>query len=80
MNHCIKTGAHVHFLEYDLTLPADLFEVGDCVVINANAGAFDYGHELNLKASHRVAVGSGFLHKEKGLCVVHRSQIEKVAS
>lgn len=77
MNNCIKTGARVRITNYNITVPADLFEVGDCVVVNMNPGVFEYGHELSLEATHEVMCVKGFLHKDKGVCVIPKELIRE---
>lgn len=75
MNNCIKTGARVHFYEYGMTVAADLFSVGDSLVVNFNPQSAVF--EKTPEATHEVFLGQrGFLHKEKGVAVVPAGCVE----
>lgn len=77
---CIKTGARVKVIEYGRVVPADLFQVGDTIVINLagtdfeECGWFD-GTEGMPAATHEVAISNGFFHKHKNVIVVKAHQV-----
>ena len=51
--NCIKTGARVRFPQYNMTLAADLYKVGNAVVIKANPRGMYDTRSWN-SASHEV--------------------------
>lgn len=74
---CVKTGAQVTVLDYGRTGWADVFAVGDCIVIHFGHDVFDQGEFLpdGQKAPYEVWLGAhGFAHKGKRMIVVPRSQ------
>lgn len=73
IGNCIKTGAVVKVVEYGQTIAADLFQVGESVVIRFSPGAFDQAFAFNhpRPVTHEVYVGSaGCLDKRGGIAVV----------
>lgn len=66
--NCIKTGARVRFLEYGITHAADLFAVGDAIVVHCNYQDFYDG--THVRATHSVVVGDGYMNKDKRIFVV----------
>lgn len=77
MNNCIKTGARVWLIEYNETFAADLFAVGDCVVVNMNPHSLQFGRSE--KTTHHLAVAGQFFHKDKGVIVLPSDRIFEVA-
>lgn len=72
---CIKTGAYVHFVEYGAYAPADLFDVGGCIVIQWTREGWTY--EPHRTPSHRVTIGqSGYHHDHRGVTVVRAENCE----
>lgn len=78
---CIKTGACVHFIEYDQYIVADLFTVGDAVVIHFTPDAFNGAHSFqpSRPVTHNVYVGSDYLDKRAGYAVVKAANCKEVA-
>lgn len=73
IGNCIKTGAAVFFNEYQQTIVADLFSVGDTIVMHMAPKTFDSDFVFNNQrpATHEAYIGtSGFLDKVRGLAVV----------
>lgn len=71
MTNCIKTGAYLHFTEYGAYAPADLYQVGDCVV----ARFIGFGHKRHLEVTHDVTIGqAGFYREDIGILVVPARQ------
>lgn len=81
MARCVRTGAVVYFSEYGCTVRADVFEVGDTVVIQLG-GAFHksatYDRKTALRATHQVEVGHGYFQKERGVVVVPREALKEL--
>lgn len=76
---CIKTGARVKFLEYGVVHPADLYAVGDCIVIRTNPNIpFHEGIRGTTEVTHSAVIGQGFARQSEGIFVVPRSQIVAV--
>lgn len=76
--NCIRTGARVYLSEYNQTVPADIFQVGGCLVFHCNMSLFDtpdsnYSRE---GATHQVYIGDGYWNKAKGVIVVPDYQVE----
>lgn len=80
MNACIKTGAVVHVLAYDLIFSADLFEVAGAIVVRGSgpltaigwrpAEAFrEVTHELHDRPN------AGFWRDDLGIFVVPKDQV-----
>lgn len=72
---CIKTGATVHFANYNMAVPADIFRVGDCYVIRWNVNGQVYRelehsdwavapYEDSAKVWHREDLGVTVVPKE----------------
>lgn len=72
IGNCIKTGACVHFLEYGQLIVADLFKVGDAVVIQFAPDAFNgqSSFKPSRPVTHEAYVGSDYLSKRDGYAVV----------
>lgn len=77
---CIKTGAVVLFEDYGQIYVADLFEVGDAIVINFTpdtwAKPLAFSHPRRI--THLVTLSEGFLQKDKGVCVVLAKHLKDV--
>jgi hypothetical protein len=41
---CVKTGAMVHFSDHNLTISADVYRIGTCILIRTNNGQLSYDH------------------------------------
>lgn len=77
MTNCIKTGAYLRFTEYGAFAPADLYQVGDCVV----ARFVGLGHKSHLTVTHNVTIGqAGFYREDLGVLVVPSDQCVAVRS
>lgn len=74
---CIKTGARVHFVDYGQTLPADLFQINDAILVHVN---IQYALDTNQgtidssRATHEVKSvfggGNEFWRDDLGVFVV----------
>lgn len=83
IGNCIKTGAVVKFSEYNQSMAADLFRVGDSIVIRFSPNAFDSSVSFNYPrpVTHEVYVGStGLLDKFGGIAVVRCCDVCEVRS
>ena len=83
--NCVKTGAQVLVLEYGRVQTADLFLVGDCILINFGANihegrwpAVDDGTgPLPEGEAYQVIIGlDGFWHDTKNVLVVPKHQFQ----
>lgn len=74
MNNCIKTGAYVYFADYDMYSHADLYAIGNYIVVHWNVhGA---SHEAHREVSHQMNLGTENYHnKDSGISVVPAWQI-----
>lgn len=70
---CIYTGAYVHFPEHGAFVSADLFLVGDCIVIQWMPESWSYDSTPD-QATHHVLIGHDYHHTIRGVTVVHESQ------
>lgn len=73
---CIYTGAYVHFVEYGTYALADLFQIGDTIVVHLPGALSDKTlgeHERQplRSVSHEVCIGGGF-HR-RGVVVVPKA-------
>lgn len=78
MNHCIKTGAYVHLVDYDQYAPADLFEVGQTRVVRFNGDLEICGSYQPLNhVTHTLYLNrtTNYWRKNLGLAVVHHSDL-----
>lgn len=76
--NCVKTGAQVLVLEYGRVQRADIFLVGDCVLINF-ADDVHNGKWANPGAAvpYQVIIGlDGFWHDKKNVLVVPKNQFQ----
>ena len=72
---CTYTGARVYFKDYGFIAPADLYSVGNTVIIRWNAEGKDYVDDPSYE--HAVTIGfSGFHRDDLGITVVPESQFE----
>ena len=78
-NNCIKTGAYLKVEPYGFYVPADLYEVGYCVVARINSKE-SYYYGTNATATHVVYLDHSpeFYHEVAGIIVVYHTQIEEV--
>lgn len=80
MSTCIKTGIDVHIEEYGAVVRADLHEAPGALIINFPPETWQ-----NYFGPHRsdeyceVRIGSGYLHREKGI-IVNPSEFRRVKS
>lgn len=70
--NCVKTGAQVLVLEYGMVQVADLFLVGDCLLINFGGALLDgQPQEMGKEYPYQVCIGlDGFWHDKKNVLVV----------
>lgn len=81
--NCVKTGAQVLVLEYGRVQTADLFLVGDCILINFGASihegrwpTVDDGN-VDVPEDYQVIIGlDGFWHDTKNVLVVPKHQFQ----
>ena len=75
---CVKTGARVLVLEYGKVQTADLFLVGDCMVINFGASIHEgRWPEEGVEPSYQAIIGlEGFYHDTKNVLVVPLHQFQ----
>lgn len=75
---CYKTGAQVYFQNYGYSVPADLYSVGNTVVIRFNAEGRVW-KALDNSVSHIVAQidnsDDWFMREDLGICVVHDAEV-----
>jgi len=69
---CIYTGATVHFPEYGAFVVADLFLVGDCIIVQWQPDSWTYDGQVD-QATHHVLIGHGYHHTGRGVTVVRES-------
>ena len=76
--NCVKTGAQVLVLEYGRVQTADLFLVGDCIVINFGANIHEgRWPEEGVETSYQTIIGlDGFWHDTKNVLVVPLHQFQ----
>ena len=85
MNACVKTGATVHILPYDLVFQADLFEIAGAMVVRAN-GPLVRGHNCwessvdIFKPTHELLDdhGTGFWRDDLGVFVVRKDLVREL--
>lgn len=75
---CVKTGARVLVLEYGRVQTADLFLVGDCIVINFGANIHEgRWPEEGVETPYQAIIGlDGFWHDTKNVLVVPKHQFQ----
>ncbi len=81
--NCIKTGAVVCFIEYGQTFVADLFKVGDAIIIHTAPDVFDkpMAFDHPRPVTHDVYIGSaGLIDKRAGFFVALAANVKEVAS
>ena len=76
--NCVKTGAQVLVLEYGRVQTADLFLVGDCIVINFGANIHEgRWPEEGAETPYQAIIGlDGFYHDTKNVLVVPLHQFQ----
>ena len=76
--NCVKTGAQVLVLEYGRVQTADLFLVGDCIVINFGANIHEgRWPEEGVETPYQAIIGlDGFWHDTKNVLVVPKHQFQ----
>lgn len=76
--NCVKTGAQVLVLEYGRVQTADLFLVGDCIVINFGANIHEgRWPEEGVETPYQAIIGlDGFWHDTKNVLVVPLHQFQ----
>lgn len=79
---CIKTGAQVLLKNYGQTLPADIYEVGNCYVIRLNMGMWEQkaAFERETEATHAVMVWNEdvFWRPDLGVLVIPKYLLMRV--
>ena len=75
---CVKTGARVLVLEYGKVQTADLFLVGDCMVINFGASIHEgRWPEPGVVPQYQTMIGlDGFYQEGKNVLVVPKWQFQ----
>jgi hypothetical protein len=76
--NCVKTGARVLVLDYGYAQRADIFLLGDTIIINFGAGIFD-GHQVREREGYeyQAIVGQeGFYHEGKNVLVIPKWQFQ----
>lgn len=72
---CTYTGARVFFAEYGYLVPADLYKVGDCVIIRWNTNGKEYG-ETEGQFTHNVpTIRNGWHREDIGVTVIPESAL-----
>lgn len=76
--NCVKTGAQVLVLEYGRVQTADLFLVGDCILINFGANIHEgRWPEGGVETPYQAIIGlDGFWHDTKNVLVVPLHQFQ----
>lgn len=79
MSTCIKTGIDVYVEEYSAMVRADLHEAPGALIINFNPESWTtvYGGHSSPHEHCEVRVGSGYLHRDKGI-LVNPSEFRRV--
>lgn len=79
MATCLKTGIDVHLEEYAAVVRADLHEAPGALIINFNPDSWTtvYGDHSSPHEYCEVRVGSGYLHRDKGI-LVNPSEFRRV--
>jgi hypothetical protein len=73
---CIYTGARVFFQDYDFIVPADLYEVGDTIIIRWNPQGKEYTNVTNESSStHDVWIVHGWHREDIGVTVIKKEYI-----
>lgn len=70
---CIYTGARVYFREYNATVPADLFQCGNQVLIQWEPEGLQYGYSDDV--THVVDIRHGYHHEKRGVSVTHETNV-----
>lgn len=82
---CIKTGARVWLPDYNLIAPADLYAVGDSIIVRFNGDPTKYEGNFHLAgsvpegATHIVHLnfrGENYIRLDTGTLVVERRAID----
>ena len=64
---CIKTGAVVHFPEYNVTVAADLYAVDGVTIVRFFPGQWDCGNDR--EPTHIAYTEGGFWRRDLGVLV-----------
>lgn len=76
---CIKTGARVHFLNYGVTAPCDIFQVGDTRVIKAPDDVRSYRCTYGPDdVTHYAVVDFGFQTDDYRVFVVESQHLQEI--
>lgn len=77
MTTCIKTGAVVHFPEWNMTHAADLYAVGNCILIKMNYA--DFYASTNREVTHHAVVwNTGYIDKDKRIAFIPADQMKVI--
>lgn len=82
MSQCVYTGALVLLVEYDVCVRADLFLLGDQVLIqwghpgHDNEQVMDRSYEAKQNATHKAIIGHGYHHVWRGITIVPRTRFQ----
>lgn len=76
--NCVRTGAAVLVLEYGFVQKADVFLIGDCILLNFGASIFEgYRPDIHAPCDYEVCIGmNGFWHEGKNVLVVPKHQFK----
>lgn len=76
IGNCVKTGASVLIEDYGIVAYGDIFAQGDQLICNFSGRFNDMPFDPSIYHTHRMRIGQqGFLHKEKFIAVVPRSNL-----
>lgn len=78
---CVKTGAQVLIAEYKRVAPADVHQVGDCMVVRFPGNFEECARwpDEGPAATHTLVLGlDNYWNKKAGLAVVPASQLEEI--
>jgi hypothetical protein len=83
MDNCIKTGAYVYLIDYNLYAPADIFAVGGKRVVQFNGNVEETGlFEPQRTITHILYLNESenYWDKTRGIAVVDESDLIAAAS
>lgn len=73
---CTYTGARVWFRDYDFIVPADLYEVGDAIIIRWNIQGKEYNNPTSESScTHEVWIVHGWHREDIGVTVIKKEYL-----
>lgn len=75
---CIKTGANVHFSEYGITIEADVFRIGNCILIRTKTNQLNYDQGTDARIDLVIHNNGGreqFWREDVGVFAVPEEEI-----